>query len=216
MYKMFISILIISCLFILVKSFIPQISLISIKQENRNLQFKRGTIPFWCIILMNVFSPVLIIPPISRTKSIISSKNRRYLLLIYTVISLIYAVTEVIKLIVYKERPDFINRKMYLKETDNKTAQHLLSECSKSFPSGHTSSSFALFLVTPFILFREKVKPLRIFLSSLFVMLFGSFVAYTRIFDHKHDYIDILGGFLVTTFCSSFLIVIFTLNTHKH
>ena len=84
-----------------------------------------------------------------------------------------------------------------------------------SFPSGHTTTFFALFFTLSIILCAENIKGKTI-LSFIF-FLCASFGAYTRIYLSQHFALDIFAGILIAIFSTMilyFFLVKKTKNTH--
>jgi undecaprenyl-diphosphatase len=101
-------------------------------------------------------------------------------------------VTEFLKLVFNRDRPDIINR--------------LASEFTFSFPSGHATASFALFPILA-ILFYDNVeipcayKRFIVFILCVFPFLVG----YSRLYLGVHYFTDIMAGAMVgLTFASIF------------
>ncbi|KAI5143715.1 diacylglycerol diphosphate phosphatase / phosphatidate phosphatase [Nematocida parisii] len=106
-----------------------------------------------------------------------------------------FLITAVIKWLVGKERPDYHDR----------LAQNLLVpavlEGRRSFPSGHSSTVMALvfYLVYETILSIKNTRQLvtrsiLVYVGVLVPITVGLFVCVSRIFDNRHDQIDVGTG----------------------
>lgn len=82
-----------------------------------------------------------------------------------------------------------------------------------SFPSGHTTTFFALFFCLSIILCAENSKG-KYFLSLL-CFLAATFGAYTRIYLSQHFALDVLAGILIACFSTILLYYFFVLKTQN-
>lgn len=80
-----------------------------------------------------------------------------------------------------------------------------------SFPSGHTTSFFALFFCLSIILCAENSKGK--YLLSLLCFMAASFGAYTRIYLSQHFALDVLAGILIACFSTILLYYCMVLKT---
>lgn len=125
-------------------------------------------------------------------------------------------VTDVLKILIGNQRPDFIARcqprpdapkNQYVSVIDVCTTDNLadLWEGCKSTPSGHSSLSFAglgylaFWFERTFNLKRASI-PLYLRISSYAPMLISAYVGFTRIIDHKHHWVDVISGSIIGTF----------------
>ncbi|KAI5168042.1 diacylglycerol diphosphate phosphatase / phosphatidate phosphatase [Nematocida sp. AWRm78] len=106
-----------------------------------------------------------------------------------------FLITAVIKWLVGKERPDYHDRL-----AQNLLAQAVL-EGRRSFPSGHSSTMMALvfYLVYETMLSikntRQLVtKSILVYVGILVPITTGLFVCVSRIFDNRHDQVDVCTG----------------------
>lgn len=107
-------------------------------------------------------------------------------------VALVYALNNVIKIIIMRPRPSVI---------------HLVYETGYSFPSGHAMVSFALYGILAYFVWK-KYK-----VYSLLLMLCPLLIGMTRIYLGVHYVTDIIGGYL---FALLYLCVIFELfHNHK-
>lgn len=80
-----------------------------------------------------------------------------------------------------------------------------------SFPSGHTTTFFALFFCLSIILCAENAKGKHIL--SFLCFLCATFGAYTRIYLSQHFALDIFAGILIATCTTSILYYFLVLKT---
>lgn len=133
-----------------------------------------------------------------------------------SILGLLFAVTatmfftDVLKILIGNQRPDFIARcqprpdaprNQYVSVTDVCTTDDLVAlwEGCKSTPSGHSALSFAglgylsFWFVRTFDLQRGS-RPFYLKASGYTPFLISTYVAYTRIIDHRHHWIDVISG----------------------
>ena len=82
-----------------------------------------------------------------------------------------------------------------------------------SFPSGHTTTFFALFFCVSIILCEENVKGKNIL--SFLCFLCAAFGAYTRIYLSQHFALDIFAGILIAIFSTLLLYYFLVLKTQN-
>lgn len=80
-----------------------------------------------------------------------------------------------------------------------------------SFPSGHTTTFFALFFALSIILCAENCKGKNIL--SLLCFLLATFGAYTRIYLSQHFLLDVFAGILIASFSTILLYYFLMLKT---
>ena len=80
-----------------------------------------------------------------------------------------------------------------------------------SFPSGHTTTFFALFFCIAIILCSENIKGKYVF--SFICFLAATFGAYTRIYLSQHFALDIFAGILIASFSTILLYYFLVLKT---
>ncbi|KAJ3289457.1 hypothetical protein HDU79_004040 [Rhizoclosmatium sp. JEL0117] len=108
-------------------------------------------VPMWAVFIVAFLGPLLIMPIIfhlttpssSRKQTLILRKTHRFFLALCTTLGLTITTTNLIKNIVGRFRPDFLDRCQY--DTVKKMctgAAGLVLDGRKSFPSGHSSFSF--------------------------------------------------------------------------
>lgn len=84
-----------------------------------------------------------------------------------------------------------------------------------SFPSGHTTTFFALFFTLSIIAMDSSLRGKYIYAFLCFAM--ASIGAYTRIYLSQHFALDIFAGIIIAIFCTLilyYLYVPYTKNTH--
>lgn len=139
-----------------------------------------------------------------------------------SILGLLYAVTatmfstDVLKILFGIQRPDFIARcqprpdapqHQYVSVTDVCTTDNLVAlwEGCKSTPSGHSALSFAglgylsFWFVRTFDLQRAS-RPFYLKVSGYTPLLISTYVAYTRIIDHRHHWSDVILGGIIGAF----------------
>ena len=161
------------------------------------------TIPAYYLLLIGVVAPAILSYLFLRYYF----KARRYQIHI-TILGLVLAVgftylfTNIIKLSAGRLRPDFLSRCHPAQNTTVFSCTgnaKLVREGRKSFPSGHTSYSFAgmgylsLVLLGHFTIPSLAGRSLKILVVSL-PLLLASFIGLSRIFDYRHHWQDVLGG----------------------
>ena len=80
-----------------------------------------------------------------------------------------------------------------------------------SFPSGHTTTFFALFFCLSIIVCAENVKGK--YILSFLCFLCATFGAYTRIYLSQHFALDVLAGILIASFSTILLYYFLVLKT---
>ncbi|KAJ1687429.1 hypothetical protein LUZ63_018819 [Rhynchospora breviuscula] len=179
---------------------------------------KGNTVPFWAVPIIGIVGPMIIITGIYFKKRNVYDFHHAILGILYSVL-ITAVITDAIKDAVGRPRPDFFWRcfpdgnDIY----DNVTLgvichgeKSVIKEGHKSFPSGHTSWSFAglgfcsWYLAGKLTAFDRKghVGKLCIVFAPL---LLAAMVAVSRVDDYWHHWQDVFtGGFLgltVATFC---------------
>jgi diacylglycerol diphosphate phosphatase/phosphatidate phosphatase len=98
-----------------------------------------------------------------------------------------------------------------------------LNDAQSSFPSGHSSQSFAGLMIAlwfvlyciPFLVDRKSVWHFRMWRISVFGVFFGlaATIAGTRTRDYWHNFDDILSGSVIGTLCAIFAVYVNTTIT---
>ncbi|KAI5168348.1 diacylglycerol diphosphate phosphatase / phosphatidate phosphatase [Pancytospora epiphaga] len=122
------------------------------------------------------------------------------------------SLTENIKKVVGRPRPDFFDRLKV--DADGKYLRngHTIEEARKSFPSGHTSSAFcaaAFSIYTASLYFRSRIV---LFIFTIFAFLLAIGVGYTRIYDNRHFMSDVFVGAIVGVLCAVITVLIINRN----
>ncbi|KAK9760289.1 hypothetical protein K7432_015857 [Basidiobolus ranarum] len=134
-------------------------------------------------------------------------------------------ITHVLKVTVGRHRPDFISRCQPMKENGldrvdpplgltsvdvcTQTDAYVFLDGMKSFPSGHTSLSFAgltffsLYLAGKLHLFDERGHTYKSFVTVA-PMIGAALIAVSRICDYRHHWQDVLVGAFIGVSCAYF------------
>jgi len=117
--------------------------------------------------------------------------------------------TQILKIIVLRRRPNFYHLCEFNTTTKLCTATfHRVLEAQLSFPSGHTSLSFSgMTILVWFLLgqvhYRTSSHNKGLYLLCFFPWIYACFVGISRIVDYWHHPSDVLAGFLLGTTCST-------------
>jgi diacylglycerol diphosphate phosphatase/phosphatidate phosphatase len=102
---------------------------------------------------------------------------------------------------------NILTNRQSLGNTANCWDQDFYPDCIYAFPSGHSTLAFVAFfwLVLFFIHFAKRYP----FMGSLkwllwFPMILATWIAYTRIYDYRHDEVDVLTGALIGIACAAY------------
>ena len=91
----------------------------------------------------------------------------------------------------------------------------LIAETGFSFPSGHAMMTFAFFALAIYCVFKlVKNKPLKVALTSLFVLLIVS-ISFSRIYLGVHYLSDILAGWMLTFVIVVVFVALYNSNIFK-
>uniref|UniRef100_A0A7I4CE39 Phosphatidic acid phosphatase type 2/haloperoxidase domain-containing protein n=1 Tax=Physcomitrium patens TaxID=3218 RepID=A0A7I4CE39_PHYPA len=181
--------------------------------------FKSNTIPFQAVPVIAVFVPLVVIVGI-----FIKRRNFRdlhhALLGLLTAVALTALITDAVKVGIGRPRPHFYARCFggtlaqpnYDPVTGNvicvATAKEM-KEAYKSFPSGHTSWTFAglsylaMYMAGKLSIFDRKGHSWKV-LPIIVVMLCATFVGVTRIDDYWHHWTDVCTGASIGTLTAYF------------
>ncbi|KAK1147903.1 hypothetical protein N8T08_000418 [Aspergillus melleus] len=137
----------------------------------------------------------------------------------FVAVMLTSLLTDIIKNAVGRPRPDLISRCIPKKGTPvdtlidwtvcTQTNQHILQEGWRSFPSGHSSFSFAglgylsFFISGQMHVFRPRTDLCRC-LIALTPLLCALMVAISRLDDYRHDVYDVTSGSVLGIFVAFF------------
>lgn len=121
--------------------------------------------------------------------------------------------TENLKNIVGRHRPDFNHRCMPDIYGLCTGKAETLIEGKKSFPSGHSSTSFypVFYLIYIFKVFKKK--SFNHILTLAILISLSMFVCYTRVINNKHFVTDLIGGATVAFICTLFIAFVIKLNS---
>ncbi|KAJ6261336.1 hypothetical protein Dda_4005 [Drechslerella dactyloides] len=180
--------------------------------DDPRLQFPHAEherVPVPLLLGLSIFIPVVAI----LGWTTLTGRNKHFLLVSLLGLSnsmlLCTFVTDFIKQGVGRPRPDLVSRcqpredtphdKLVTYEVCYQTDHHTLHDGFRSFPSGHSSTSFSglfyltLFLCGQFFVFRPGGDLTRTMLafSSSFL---AAYIAISRLEDYRHDYADVVVG----------------------
>ncbi|CAL0317697.1 unnamed protein product [Lupinus luteus] len=172
--------------------------------------FKEDSIPMWAVPILSIVIPILIFVAFYLARKDIYDLHHAILGLMFA--SLITGViTDSIKDAVGRPRPNFFLRcfpdKIPVFDVDTGDVlcsgdAKVIKEGYKSFPSGHTSWSFAgLGFLTWYLSGKVRVFDRRGHIAklciSLFPLLIASLVGVTRVDDYWHHWTDVFAGGLI-------------------
>ena len=158
-----------------------------------------NTIPNWLLMVLIIIPPILV--TISVLVRRLSFENKVHeihhgVLSWLQAITINFLVCDALKYSCGRHRPDYFARMQ--REDASPT---LIKDASLSFPSGHSSSSFAvmtfLFLYAcgkTRVFYRGHFSQLIVIAIPLYIALF---VAISRVQDYRHNYSDIVAGALL-------------------
>ncbi|OAG29341.1 hypothetical protein NEDG_01414 [Nematocida displodere] len=126
------------------------------------------------------------------------------LLLFYLATALAHAVVDVLKFVVSKERPDYLDRCGRFK------SGHKFDDGKRSFPSGHSAlgAGTAVFLGCASFSALKRAgslvkRSLVIYVGIIIPCLLAVFVCVSRVLDNRHDVVDVSAGALLGAVVSS-------------
>ncbi|XP_010549902.1 PREDICTED: putative lipid phosphate phosphatase 3, chloroplastic isoform X2 [Tarenaya hassleriana] len=178
---------------------------------------KSNTVPVWAVPLYAVLLPLLIFIAVYFRRRDVYDLHHAILGLFYSVL-VTAVITDAIKNAVGRPRPDFFWRcfpdgKDVYNQLGNVIChgeKGVIREGHKSFPSGHTSWSFAglgflsLYLSGKIQVFDRKGHIAKLCIVFL-PLLFASIVGISRVDDYWHHWQDVFAGGLlglvIATFC---------------
>jgi len=189
--------------------------------EDRTIQFtytEHEKVPIWLVVIIAFVTPFLMIASIS-----IFSKNlldfHHGTLGLTLALSLTLMFTDVIKITVGRPRPDFIDRCQPKSGSHDApvyglssstictwTDHAIIKDAFRSFPSGHSSTSFAgmtylsLYLAGKLHIFDSKSHSYKSFIVTAPYVV-AALIAISRTQDYRHHWQDVMaGGLLGITF----------------
>ncbi|KAL5164424.1 Lipid phosphate phosphatase 2 [Glycine soja] len=206
--------------------------------------FKEDTIPMWGVPILSIFIPILIFIAFYFARRDVYDLHHATLGLMFS--SLITGViTDSIKDAVGRPRPNFFHRcfpdnipvcfpsysqysvtfKVFDKDNGDVLCtgiKAVIKEGYKSFPSGHTSWSFAgLGFLSWYLSGKVRVFDRRGHIGKLCLvllpLLIAALVGITRVDDYWHHWTDVFaGGLIGLTVSSICYLLLFPLPTHPH
>ncbi|XP_020705301.1 lipid phosphate phosphatase 2 [Dendrobium catenatum] len=178
---------------------------------------KSNTIPFWVVPMIGIVLPVFITLGIYFKKKNVYDLHNAVLGLLYSVL-ITGVLTDAIKDAVGRPRPDFFWRcfpdgKDFYDKITTIVICHgdksVIKEGHKSFPSGHSSWSFAgLGFFSWYLAGKIKAFDRRGHVAKLCIVLLpilcASFIAISRVDDYWHHWQDVVAGGLLGLVVASF------------
>lgn len=180
--------------------------------------YKSSMIPFWAVPILAVVLPTAIFGAFYYRRRDVYDLHQAILGILFSVL-ITGVITNAIKDAVGRPRPDFFwrcfpdGKELYDQVTGNVICHGKKSAIRagyKSFPSGHTSWSFAgLTFISLYLSGKIKVFDRRGHVAKLCLvllpLLIASLVGISRVDDYKHHWEDVFAGALlgmiVATFC---------------
>ncbi|XBI24318.1 hypothetical protein VPH35_049434 [Triticum aestivum] len=171
---------------------------------------KQSTVPAWAVPVISMLCPVLVFVAVYVARRDVYDLHHATLGVIFAVL-ITAAFTDVIKTAVGRPRPDFFwrcfpdGRQVYDQVTGGVIChgeKGFLTDGRKSFPSGHTSWSFAglgflsLYLSGKIKAFDRKGHVAKLCIVIL-PLLLASLVGVSRIDNYRHHWEDVLVGGLI-------------------
>ncbi|CAL1389542.1 unnamed protein product [Linum trigynum] len=178
---------------------------------------KSNTVPFWAVPIVAVLLPLAVISVYYFIRRDVYDLHHAILGLLYSVL-ITGVITDAIKDAVGRPRPDFFWRcfpdgkgKFDPITTDVMCTgvKSVIKEGHKSFPSGHTSWSFAglgflaLYLSGKVRVFDQKGHVAKLCII-FFPLLFAALVGISRVDDYWHHWQDVFAGGLIGLVVASF------------
>ncbi|EED44161.1 hypothetical protein EBI_27172 [Enterocytozoon bieneusi H348] len=205
MYKSFLLLDSICLSVITLTLFIEDINYFKLSQKNISESYTEDTISFGILGIIAFCWPLVITihKYIKNFKQHKYNNNRKiilFLFMFYTSLLLTISFSESLKIIIYKERPDFQLR--------NALDVNIKKDGLKSFPSGHSAVSTSLFFPTMYYLKNQYNSIILMILGGIVSGIFSLAIMYSRIYDNKHDIIDVTAGFILGIICSFIAIYI--------
>jgi len=122
----------------------------------------------------------------------------RYLYGFIVFLAVLTAISNFLKILLLKERPDFYARCSPDKDGRCMGPARLVIEGYKSFPSGHTLACFGMSFYVLFFMIQNSIHFLILFPIFSAITVFSIFVAVTRVKDYKHSPFDVMLTCLIT------------------
>ncbi|KAF2948304.1 hypothetical protein DAI22_01g027200 [Oryza sativa Japonica Group] len=171
---------------------------------------KQSTVPAWGVPIISIVCPVIIFLSVYIARRDVYDLHHATLGVLYSVL-ITAVVTTVVKNAVGRPRPDFFwrcfpdGKQLYDQVTGDVIChgeKSFLKDGRKSFPSGHTSWSFAgLGFLSLYLSGKIKVFDRQGHVAKLCIMilplLIASLVGISRIDDYRHHWEDVFAGGLL-------------------
>ncbi|EEC69905.1 hypothetical protein OsI_00314 [Oryza sativa Indica Group] len=171
---------------------------------------KQSTVPAWGVPIISIVCPVIIFLSVYIARRDVYDLHHATLGVLYSVL-ITAVVTTVVKNAVGRPRPDFFwrcfpdGKQLYDQVTGDVIChgeKSFLKDGRKSFPSGHTSWSFAgLVFLSLYLSGKIKVFDRQGHVAKLCIMilplLIASLVGISRIDDYRHHWEDVFAGGLL-------------------
>jgi diacylglycerol diphosphate phosphatase/phosphatidate phosphatase len=165
-------------------------------------------VPSWALPLFAFVLPMIMITVWMGVKRF--GNKRLFVVYVGLILALAITVlvTNIVKPLVGRARPDFLARcdadPLVTSKLVCRGSKALVAEGRRSFPSGHTSSSFAglmfaaFFLAGQMSLFDGEGRAYRLVVSVI-PFLLAVFVGISRVMDYRHHWQDVLAGAILGT-----------------
>lgn len=121
-------------------------------------------------------------------------------------------ITENIKKMLGRLRPDFLARCRPDRSGVCTGDRRKIIEGRKSFPSGHTSTTFCAVFFMIYLLYMHGLNPILFLICSAFFLIFGLFVGLSRVSDNRHFPADVIGGIATGILCTCVTILLMHRN----
>lgn len=181
--------------------------------SNPNLFFLCSINKASLLIKSSVWVPTIIIACFAYFSHASNSSMKRHdihagLCALMMAIGMSEGLTQILKFVVLRRRPNFYSLCQFSKETKTCTTDfHHVLEAQLSFPSGHTSLSFCgMTILVWFLLGRLQYPKSRhkvLYLICFLPWLFACLVGVSRIVDYWHHVSDVVAGCLLGTTCAT-------------
>jgi diacylglycerol diphosphate phosphatase/phosphatidate phosphatase len=194
--------------------------------DNKEISFPYAvveTVNTWQLVMIAFVLPAVIIIVIAMFGTRSWYDGHQGVLGLALAFSITIGITQIFKMTVGRLRPDFLSRcivptgtvdpaygLLEISKVCQQTDKYILNDGSKSFPSGHSSSSFAgmtflaLFLAGKLRLFDRKGHSHKLYIV-LMPFAVASLVAISRVDDYRHHWQDVLVGALLGMLVSYFV-----------
>lgn len=178
---------------------------------------KDNTVPFWAVPLIAILLPFIVVHVYYFIRRDVYDLHHAILGLLYSVL-ITGVITDAIKDAVGRPRPDFFwrcfpdGKGVFDNVTRNVVCtgqNHVIKEGHKSFPSGHTSWSFAgLGFLSLYLSGKIRVFDRRGHVAKLCIVflpfLLAALIGVSRVDDYWHHWQDVFGGAIIGTIVSFF------------